>query len=497
MSLSRRLSLSVAAIVIAVVASVALLEMRAYEREIDSDLESSARLAAQSAADAIENRGEPLDPLEIRDTLHDLIEADPAIDAISLIAGDENGELRVVTSTTTEERAETIDLARQVLNTGLPAGRRGGVLIFAVPVPNQARHVMSVTVGLESLQQARAHALYLALGFALPTMLLVTALVHLTVRHFVELPLRGLLQTMKSAAGGDRQARALATRSDELGTIAAGLNAMLDQLDGFHRTLQTRIDEATHDLSVRNAQLAQSRDALFSARESLARAERVAALGQMAANIAHQAGTPLNLVSGYVQMLRDDPTLDDRARAKLDTIDKQIQQVARVLRTMLDSARAPSGFELVEVGAIIDRVREVAEPRLSRTNIALQTSVAAGLPSIRADITQLEMILLNLLTNALDAMPGGGSVTLAASTNGNGGVRIEVSDTGPGFPAEILGRAFESWVTTKPAGQGSGLGLAIVRDVVRTHGGSVSAYNRDVGASVAIDLPGAGSPQRS
>jgi signal transduction histidine kinase len=180
------------------------------------------------------------------------------------------------------------------------------------------------------------------------------------------------------------------------------------------------------------------------------------------------------------------------------TIDNQIQQVARVLRTMLDSARPRSGFELVEVAEVLERVREVAQPRLSRTHISLETSVAEGLPPIRADLTQLEMVLLNLLTNALDAMPGGGSVTLSATATGDGRVRLEVSDTGPGFPPEILSRVFELWVTTKPAGQGSGLGLAIVRDVVRAHGGTVSAYNRSVGATVAIDLPGADRPaQRS
>ena len=122
------------------------------------------------------------------------------------------------------------------------------------------------------------------------------------------------------------------TRRDELGTIATRLNEMLDQLERFNRSLQERVEEATRDLSLRNAQLAASQNQLFAARESLARAERVAALGQVAANVAHQAGTPLNLVSGYVQMIRDDPRTDERTRSRLQTVDTQIQQVTRVLR---------------------------------------------------------------------------------------------------------------------------------------------------------------------
>src|SRR4029078_5711360 len=129
---------------------------------------------------------------------------------------------------------------------------------------------------------------------------------------------------------------------DELGTIATRLNEMLDQLERFNLSLQDRIEEATRDLSLRNAQLADSRNQLFAARESLARAERVAALGQVAANVAHQVGTPLNLESGEVQLIRDDPRTDDRIRSKLRTVDQQIQQVTRVLRTMLDHARPPS-----------------------------------------------------------------------------------------------------------------------------------------------------------
>ena len=104
------------------------------------------------------------------------------------------------------------------------------------------------------------------------------------------------------------------TRRDELGLIAAGLNTMLDQLERFNRSLHDRIEEATRDLSLRNTQLAASQNELFALRESLAHAERVAALGQVAANVAHEAGTPLNLVSGYVQMIRDDPETDERIR---------------------------------------------------------------------------------------------------------------------------------------------------------------------------------------
>ena len=97
---------------------------------------------------------------------------------------------------------------------------------------------------------------------------------------------------------------------------------------------------------------------MLALRESLGRAERVAALGQVAANVVHQAGTPLNLVSGYIQMIREDPRTDERTRSRLGTVEEQIQQVTRVLRTMLDHAGQPSEPQVVNLADIIERVRE-------------------------------------------------------------------------------------------------------------------------------------------
>jgi signal transduction histidine kinase len=114
--------------------------------------------------------------------------------------------------------------------------------------------------------------------------------------------------------------------------------------------------------------------------------------------------------------------------------------------------------------------------------------VEASIPPVKAHAAQLEMALLNLVTNALDAMPNGGVLTISAS-NGSDSVRIEVADTGPGIPGAIADHLFDPWVTTKPAGQGTGLGLAIVRDVVHAHNGRVSVRSEPQGAVFVIDLP--------
>jgi signal transduction histidine kinase len=106
-------------------------------------------------------------------------------------------------------------------------------------------------------------------------------------------------------------------------------------------------------------------------------------------------------------------------------------------------------------------------------------------PVVDVDVVQFELVLLALVSNALDAMPRGGMLTVSVTATG-AGVRIEVADTGPGILADRLERIFEPWMTTKPAGQGTGLGLGIARDVVAAHGGTIVARNRDGGGAVFI-----------
>lgn len=467
-SLATNLSLFVALIVVGVVTSVAYLEVRSFEQHIERDLEDSARLGAESAADALSQRTLPFDAQDVRDTLHDFVAADPVIDAISVIEADGTGRLRMFTSTSTEERADVVDLAGRAIAMKAAGRERSGTAItVALPVARREHYAVAVTVGLDSLLQTRAHALRVALGFAIPTILFVTVLVHLTVRRVLGRPLHAILGTMRETRAGNLASRTRVDRHDELGAIASGLNEMLDQLERSNQSL----------------------------RDSLARAERVAALGQVAANVVHQAGTPLNLVSGYIQMIRDDPKTDDRTRSKLRTVDEQIQQVTRVLGTMLDHARQPPEAQVVNLADIVGRVRDVALPRLTRQRIRVVTSIADGLPPVKVDATQVEMALFNLVTNALDAMPGGGTLSMTATARPEG-VRVEVADTGSGIPAGVVDRLFDPWVTTKPLGHGSGLGLAIVRNVVRAHGGSISVSNQAAGASFVIDLPAA-EPERN
>jgi signal transduction histidine kinase len=141
------------------------------------------------------------------------------------------------------------------------------------------------------------------------------------------------------------------------------------------------------------------------------------------------------------------------------------------------------------VGGLLPLVEHAAR----RRDVRLSATVAADLPLILADPDQLKQVLLNLFVNALEATPAKGSVELAAepaSHDGRAGVRISVSDTGPGIPAELVGKVFNAFFTTKPRGQGTGLGLAISRDIVKEHGGELQVTGAaGEGATFTIWLP--------
>jgi signal transduction histidine kinase len=188
-------------------------------------------------------------------------------------------------------------------------------------------------------------------------------------------------------------------------------------------------------------------------------------------------------------MMQGDTATDPRAARRLDIVQEQIGKVASVVRTLLDQSRRREVRQPAEVGALLARVADVARPKLDAAGITLALDLAPDLPVLLADAEELELAMLNLVTNSLDAMPSGGVLTIAA-TRHDGGVRIQVTDTGNGIPSALLPRIFDPWVTTKPAGHGTGLGLSITRDAIARHGGTIAAESAPgTRTTFTIDLP--------
>jgi signal transduction histidine kinase len=256
-----------------------------------------------------------------------------------------------------------------------------------------------------------------------------------------------------------------ATRHDEIGTVARGLDAMLSRIQGFSRELQERVDEATADLARKNRALAEVNDLLVAARRDLTAKEQLAALGQLSGTIAHELGNPLNAISGHVQLLARDPASPPEVREQLGVIDREVKRMTAIIRRFLDSARALTPApEPVEIGALVDEALSLTMSAEARSRIALERQVEPEMGRLALDPSLVRHVLTNFIANAVDAMAGGGRLVVRARRSGEL-LALSVQDSGPGISAEDRKHIFEPFWTTKPRGKGTGLGLAICREI--------------------------------
>jgi signal transduction histidine kinase len=313
------------------------------------------------------------------------------------------------------------------------------------------------------------------LAILLASVALLTAIV---LQREVLGPLSRLLHGIESLAAGRRGPPLATRRRDEFGQVASAFNAMADSLEAA----QGRIAAET----ARTLDLEQQ----------LRHAESLAVAGKLATSFAHEVGTPLNIISGRAEFLLQNLAADDPRRDDLRGIIAQIERITAIIHSQLDVVR-PRKPEMrpLRVAELVNRLVPLVEHAARRRELTLSADVPHDLPLVLGDPDQLQQVLLNLLVNALEATPAQGRVAIAAEAGaltGRAGVRMTVSDTGPGIPAALADTVFKPFFTTKPRGQGTGLGLAICRDIVKEHGGDLSVVDaqRD-GATFALWLPAA------
>jgi two-component system, NtrC family, sensor kinase len=493
LGLGAQVALSVGASIALVITGLTFAAMSLAERRIEASLRDVAEVTAAAVADAMELQPKPVAASTLMASLREFVNAEADLRSITVFHL-EDGETQPLASTSALPFAY-FDAADEVIRTGRSTWLELTPELEAVIAPvregGRVTGAVAVVVSLASATRLGRAGRLAGLGAAAVAVLALTVLIHGLVRRLVLAPVERLRRVVAAARAGDLSVRVTPTGDDELGELGAGLNQMLAELHDLHRSLNERVAEATGEIWQRNEQLVRSYESVLQLREALARAERLAAAGQTMATVAHQIGTPLNLASGHVQLLQRSIADPDLGR-RLAIVSEQIGRVSTAVRDLLERVRPSSAFEAVDVGALVGRIADAIRPRLPAGGVSLDVGTEASLPRVHADETQLELALLNLVTNALDAMPSGGRLELVARASDDG-VTIEVADTGIGIPPEVLPRIFEPWVTTKPRGQGAGLGLSITRDVIAAHGGRMCVRTVEgAGTTFTIDLPAAG-----
>ena len=222
----------------------------------------------------------------------------------------------------------------------------------------------------------------------------------------------------------------------------------------------------------------------------LQRADRLALVGQLASGLAHEIGTPLNIIAGNAELLGMD--LRDRGlgTAEVEAIVQHADRITRLIQQLLTFARAKEQpMTTLAVQEPLANALSLLEARFKHQGISVITEVPSTLPLIHGRAEQLEQVFLNVLVNAWHAMPGGGTLTIAACTTAEQKVRLCLSDTGLGMSADVLARAFEPFYSTKGE-RGTGLGLAICKQIIESHQGMMTVESTPgVGTTVLIEIP--------
>jgi signal transduction histidine kinase len=279
-------------------------------------------------------------------------------------------------------------------------------------------------------------------------------------------------------------------RRDEIGTLARGLEAMLGRVRGFNRELQDRVEEATADLARKNRELAELNQLLMEARRERSAQERLAALGQLSGTIAHELGNPLNAISGHVQLLARDPACPPPMRDQLQVIEKEVHRMTSIIRRFLDSARAlVPRPEPVQLAALLEEALSLNVSAEARHHIEVRRDLPADLGPASIDPSLVRHVVGNFISNAVDAMPAGGTLTVRARRTGDQ-LALSVADTGAGIAPDARKHIFEPFFTTKEAGKGTGLGLAICREIASALRGRIEVESSPgAGATFTLLLP--------
>jgi two-component system NtrC family sensor kinase len=224
--------------------------------------------------------------------------------------------------------------------------------------------------------------------------------------------------------------------------------------------------------------------------QEMARSERLALAGQLASGLAHEIGTPLNVIAGTAEFLLSELSTDDPRRVDMEIISQESHRVADLVRRLLGLVRERTGTPTaVDVHSLLDRALRLLEYRFQKEHITVTTQYAPDLPPVLAARQDLEQVFLNLLVNAWHAILKCGTITVTTERREAQAV-IAIADTGCGIPEEHMGRLFEPFFTTKPPEQGTGLGLAVVHQLITAQGGHIDIASQvNQGTTVTLTLP--------
>ncbi len=500
MRIATKLTILLLLAVSVVMAGFGYLRMQQERERLVEEVQQEAEVLANAVRLVVEHAIRDKHPEGVYDLLTEIVRHPSPLDRVHIF----NSQYEEIASASADAAAgpaipradvkKTIG-QRTVTTRYVDAPPRPTVYVL-MPLTNPGRGVIGAVAVVQAAtrieRQVREVALELAVRLGLLS-LTIFLVIWFTVRFSIRRPLHALVRTALALGRGQLAQRITLRRRDEIGQLASAFNRMAAELEAAR--------ERTHTEA----------EGRLDAERQLQQAQKLAALGRLASEVAHEIGTPLSIISGRTEVIQKKLPSDHPLARDAGTVLRQVERISAILRQLLDYAR-PRRLTRnpLPVEPVFNRVVELLEPIAIRRQVRLASRIPGPLPPLLADADQLQQVLLNLVTNALDATPGGGQVRLTAAVDESGPIpsagddrpRISrgrspqpcvtlcVDDTGCGIPSERLEKIFEPFFSTKERGGGTGLGMPIVEDIVRAHGAAIeieSAEGR--GTTVRLRWP--------
>src|SRR6185369_16827962 len=273
----------------------------------------------------------------------------------------------------------------------------------------------------------------------------------------------------------------------------------------------TQLEASKSELEKVLADLQKSHEELKAAQYQLIQAEKMQSVGRLAAGVAHEVKNPLAILAmGIDYMSKNLVSPDENIAQILDNMNEALKRADSIILGLLDFS-VPGALKLgmEDVSALLDSSVGLVRHEMSNSQIALHRCLASDLPPVRVDKNKLKQAFVNLLTNAVHAMPEGGAITVRTYARqlqpgeighdagsrladrfraGETVVVAEIEDTGVGIPLDKLGKVFDPFFTTKPTGKGTGLGLTVTKKIIELHGGMIEIANRSEGSGAIVTV---------
>ncbi|MCJ7770062.1 ATP-binding protein, partial [Candidatus Bathyarchaeota archaeon] len=353
----------------------------------------------------------------------------------------------------------------------------------AHPAEQKVLGVLDIGMSLADVDREIRGAQNKMIMFAIVAFLVISVTIGISINRYVTRPVNELVKATQRIAEGDLNYSIPIKTGGELAQLASSFSHMTsdlkradEELLGWAKTLEQKVQERTEELRKTQNQLLQS--------------EKMASLGKLAAGVAHEINSPLTGILTYSSLLHKTKQDGDPDKDDLEVIVNETNRCKRIVKGLLDFARQTEPQKVLsDVNEALDKSINLISHQAGMQNVKIEKKTQPDLPKIMIDTGQIQQVFMNILLNAIEAMPEGGALTVHLGVEDKA-IVIGFTDTGVGIPDENLSKIFDPFFTTKKQGKGTGLGLSVSYGIVEKHKGNLEVKSRvGKGATFTVKLP--------